>query len=106
MWVFHNNKKNNATDVSTKPLIFTTSLKLKHWGTAQQNILNKFISPFISFRNSRPVFCKNVLLRNFTKFTGKRLCQNLFFNKVEVSFFKSATLLKRETLAQESSYEL
>ena len=105
MQVFHNNKKNNATDVSTKPLIFTTSLKLKHWGTAQQNILNKFISPFISFRNSRPVFCKKVV-RNFTKFTGKLLCQSLFFNKVEVSFFKSATLLKRETLAQEFSCEL
>ena len=26
--------------------------------------------------------CKKGVLRNFTKFTGKRLCQSLFFNKV------------------------
>ena len=32
---------------------------------------------------SRPeVFCKNDVLRNFTKFTGKHLCQGLFLNKV------------------------
>ena len=28
------------------------------------------------------VFCKNGVLRNFTKFTGKRLYQSLYFNKV------------------------
>ena len=34
-------------------------------------------------RRSRPeVFCKEGVLRNFTKFTGKHLCQNLSFNKV------------------------
>ena len=34
-------------------------------------------------RSSRPeVFCKKGVLRNFTKFTGKHLCQRLFFNKV------------------------
>ena len=27
-------------------------------------------------------FCKKVVLRNFAKFTGKHLCQSLFFNKV------------------------
>ena len=33
-------------------------------------------------RSSRPeVFCKKDILRNFTKFTGKHLCQSLFFNK-------------------------
>ena len=33
--------------------------------------------------SSRPrVFCKNVVLKNFSKFTGKHLCQSLFFNKV------------------------
>ena len=26
--------------------------------------------------------------RNFTKFTGKHLCQSLFLNKVAVSFLK------------------
>ena len=34
-------------------------------------------------RGSRPeVFCKIGVLRNFAKFTGKRLCQSLFFNKI------------------------
>ena len=26
--------------------------------------------------------CKKGVLRNFAKFTGKQLCQSLFFNKV------------------------
>ena len=31
-------------------------------------------------RSSRPeVFCKKGVLRNFAKFTGKHLCQSLFF---------------------------
>ena len=37
------------------------------------------------------VFCKKGALRNFTKFTGKHLCQRLFFNKV-------AGFIKKETL--------
>ena len=36
------------------------------------------------FHQKRPpdVFCKKGVLRNFTKFTGKHLCQSLFFNSV------------------------
>ena len=35
------------------------------------------------FRSSRPeVFWKKGVLRNFVKFTGKHLCQSLFFDKV------------------------
>ena len=35
------------------------------------------------YRSSRPeVFSKKGVLRNFAKFTGKHLCQSLFFNKV------------------------
>ena len=38
----------------------------------------------ISYRSSRPeVFCKKGVLRNFSKFTGKHLCQRLFFFKKE-----------------------
>ena len=34
-------------------------------------------------RSSRPeVFCKKGVLRNFTKFIGKHLCQSLLFNRV------------------------
>ena len=37
----------------------------------------------LKHRSSRPeVFCKKSVLRNFAKFTGKHLCQSLFFNKV------------------------
>ena len=37
----------------------------------------------LTLRSSRPeVFCKKLILRNFAKFTGKHLCQSLFFNKV------------------------
>ena len=41
--------------------------------------------------------------KNFTKFTGKHLCQSLFFNKV--AGLRPATLLKKETLAQVFSCE-
>ena len=38
------------------------------------------------------VFCKKGVLRNFAKFTGKHLCQSLFFNKV--AGLRPAILLK------------
>ena len=46
---------------------------------------NKFAYSFIveNIRSSRPeVFCKKDVLRNYAKFTGKHLCQSLFYNKV------------------------
>ena len=44
-------------------------------------------------RSSCPeAFCKKAFFRNFAKFTGKHLCQRLFFNKV--AGLRSATLLK------------
>ena len=47
-----------------------------------------------SYRSSHPqVFCKKGVLRNFAKFTGKHLCQRLFFNKV--ARLRQATLLKK-----------
>ena len=45
------------------------------------------------------VFCKKGVLRNLTKFTGKHLCQNLFFPQ-------ACNLIKKETLAQVFSCEL
>ena len=45
-------------------------------------------------RSSRPkVFCKKGALRNFTKFTWKRLCRSLFLNKV--AGLRPATLFKK-----------
>ena len=56
--------------------------------------MSKFDIQSTNDRNSRPeVFCKKVVLRNFAKFTGKHLCQSLFFNKV--AGLKSPTLLKK-----------
>ena len=43
------------------------------------------------------VLCKKSCLRNFAKFTGKHLCQSLFFKK--------SLFIKKETLAQDLSYE-
>ena len=48
------------------------------------------------------VFYKKSVLRDFTKFTGKHLCQSLSFNKV--AGLSSATLLKKR-LAQVFSCE-
>ena len=46
------------------------------------------------FRSSRPkMFCKKSILKNFTKFIGKHLCQSLFFNKV--AGLRVATVLKK-----------
>ena len=40
-------------------------------------------SPDAIAKSSRPdVFCEKGVLRNSAKFTGKHLCQSLFFNKV------------------------
>ena len=44
------------------------------------------------------MFCKEGILRNFAKVTGKNLCQSLFLNNV--ADLRPATLLKKETLAQ------
>ena len=42
-------------------------------------------------RSSRPeVFCRNGILSNLAKFTGKHLCQSLYFDKVG-----PATILKK-----------
>ena len=39
------------------------------------------------------MFCKKGVLKNFAKFTGKCLCQSLFFNKA--AGLRSTTLLKK-----------
>ena len=42
-----------------------------------------FLDQMYTYRSSSPmVFCKKGVLKNFEKFTGKHLCQSLFFNKV------------------------
>ena len=59
-------------------------------GCSPINFLHIFRTPFTKniserLRSSRPeVFCKIVVPKNFTKFTGKHQCQSLLFNKVAV----------------------
>ena len=45
------------------------------------------------------------VLRNFAKFTGKHLCQSLFFNKVAGLRPQACNFIKKETLAQVFSCE-
>ena len=46
------------------------------------------------FRSSRPeVFCEKGVLKNFAEFTGKHLCQSLYFNNV--GGLRPATFLKK-----------
>ena len=45
-------------------------------------------------KQSPEVFYKKSVLRNFTKFTEKHLCQSLLFNKVVG--LRPATLLKKD----------
>ena len=66
-----------------------TSLALNNSGCAPELYYlelywDQMLSVFYSnYRSSRPeVFCKKSVLVNFTKFTGKHLCQSFFFNKV------------------------
>ena len=59
------------------------------------NYLTQIAPFFFLFRSSRPeVFCKNDVLRNFAKFTGKHLFQILFFDKI--AGLRPATLLKKK----------
>ena len=52
--------------------------------------------------NHRRCSVKKGVLRNFAKFTGKHLCQSLFFNQVAGG---TCNLIKKETLAQVFSCE-
>ena len=45
------------------------------------------------------VFCKKDVLRNSEKFTGKHVCQSLFFNKVVGLKTQACNFIKKEALA-------
>ena len=67
----------------------------KFLGTSETD-MNQVLSKYIKTKQKQPpeVFYKKGVLRNFVKFTGKHLCQSLFFNKV--AGLMSATLLKKK----------
>ena len=52
-------------------------------------------SLFLTEAATRGALQEKVVLRNFIKFTGKHLCQSLFFNKVAGLGIGPATLFKK-----------
>ena len=80
-------------------LYFSLFGELQDW-----QVCTMFCSTILSIiqtcRRSRPeVLCIKGVLRNFAKFTGKHLCQSLFFNKI------ANAMPKKETLAHMFSCE-
>ena len=64
-------------------------------GAIQSNNISEILILFEYFGNMYPCHrrLRKGVLRNFAKFTGKHLCQSLFFN--EVAGLIPATLLKK-----------
>ena len=63
-----------------------------------------FFKAILQYRSSRlEVFSKKEILRNFTKFTRKHLCQNVFFNKVVET--EARNFILKRTLTQVFSCE-
>ena len=63
-----------------------------HWGWFEDSA--RWTDKYVVLRSSHKVCSvRKGVLKNFTKFTGKHLCQSLFFNKV--AGLRSATLLKK-----------
>ena len=82
--------------MDTNTLKYKMCLSIMIIVSIKQHLTNISSSIHEKVRNSRPeVFYKKGVLRNFTKFTGKHLCQSLFFNKVAV--LRLAALLKRDS---------
>ena len=60
----------------TLELFYQGAARESSWGN--QDFVLVYL--FYRSRSSRPeVFCKKGVLKNFAKFTGKHLCQSLFF---------------------------
>ena len=58
-----------------------SEIKFSGYNFRNKNCISTIsIDTFIQYWSSRPeVFCEKDVLRNFTKFSGKHLCQSLFF---------------------------
>ena len=87
--------------VFSQPLFYLTFPLSCVWNSAMFPIMfyklfNANSTVFLFFRSCRPeVLCKIGVFRNFAKFTGKHLCQSLFFDKV--AGLSPATLLKKRS---------
>ena len=67
--------------------IFPSSSRYSQY-TYTLKVIQFFKKEPIGARSSRPdLFCKKCILRNFTKFTGKHLCQSPYFNNfIKIKF--------------------
>ena len=74
---FYSNMFNTYTITCCLALLLVTQQKNENFEKFPAIILEEIM---ISDRNRRPeVFYKNFVLRNFAKFTGKHMCQSIFF---------------------------
>ena len=68
------------------PYTLVNNVNVNPWKDTANTFFLLVLSSY--FRNSRLyVFCKRGARRNFAKFTGKHLCQSLFFNKISSLLF-------------------
>ena len=102
---FHNHKVFSSSHVTygQEYLVWIWSLICEFVTGLPKKLLKKLLKfkcfvrvlPEFTYRRSRAkVFCKKNVLRNFAKFTGKHLCQSLFFK--ELTGLRPATVLKKK----------
>ena len=78
------NLKENERPVSILPIISKTFGKL-----ICGQLSNHFNNILAKFRSShRRCSVRKSVFRNFTKFTGKHLCQSIFLIKLQASFYR------------------
>ena len=85
-WKYHREEKQDF-----KRLLIFLNIKM----SARSNKIELSEEFMVMSNKEQPLemFCKKYFLRNFAEFTGKHLCQSLFFNKV--SSLRSGTLIKK-----------
>ena len=85
--------RNQSIDLLCKSMDwFLYDIGLRHERVKRPSLYSqrRSIDDFVKWqlqKQSPEVFCKSDVLKNFAKFTGKRLCQSLFFNKVAGGYF-------------------
>ena len=66
---------------------------IRRWSVKYSGRNDNSTVTYTTISSHRSCSAKKGVLRNFTKFTGKHLCQSLFFNKF--AGLRPATLLKK-----------
>ena len=90
----------NKLDYNGEPLRCFKNMLVHSPSKIFFSILRALLKRASGRSSDRRCSVKKGVLRNFAKFTGKHLCQSLFFNKAETCNF-----IKKETLAKVFLYE-